>query len=170
MEQPIVSACILYVYWTVVKTHTSQQTAWRGVAWGTESALVKRPSTHKQVGAFFQMHFYFLMLFCYILVWNWFKTMNILSALWILMVWYFSTRTSVATVLNIHRPISPHILIPQSSPVSYILPRHHSAVCNIRADFRFAPSQWEMSVQSSAISHWLGANLESALNIMIRDK
>ena len=32
-----------------------------------------------------------------------------------------------------------------------------------RADSRLAPSQWEMSLQSNAISHWLGANLESAL-------
>ena len=32
-----------------------------------------------------------------------------------------------------------------------------------RANSRFAPSQWEMLLQSSAISHWLGANLESAM-------
>ena len=32
-----------------------------------------------------------------------------------------------------------------------------------RADTRFAPSQWETSLQSNAVSHWLGANLESAL-------
>ena len=31
------------------------------------------------------------------------------------------------------------------------------------ADSRLAPSQWEMSLQSNAISHWLGTNLESAL-------
>ena len=45
----------------------------------------------------------------------------------------------------------------------------------IRADYRLAPSQretaysrltpsqWETSLQSNAVSHWLGANLESAL-------
>ena len=33
------------------------------------------------------------------------------------------------------------------------------------ADFRFAPSQWETSLQSNAVSHWLGANLHSALNV-----
>ena len=33
----------------------------------------------------------------------------------------------------------------------------------IRADSRFAPSQWETALQSNAVSHWLGANLESAL-------
>ena len=32
-----------------------------------------------------------------------------------------------------------------------------------RADSRFAPSQWETSLQSNAVSHWLGASLESAL-------
>ena len=31
------------------------------------------------------------------------------------------------------------------------------------ADSRLAPSQWETSLQSNAVSHWLGANLESAL-------
>ena len=29
--------------------------------------------------------------------------------------------------------------------------------------FKLALSQWEMSLQSNAVSHWLGANLESAL-------
>ena len=33
----------------------------------------------------------------------------------------------------------------------------------IRADSRFAPSQWETALQSNAVSHWLGANLKSAL-------
>ena len=32
-----------------------------------------------------------------------------------------------------------------------------------RADSRLAPSQWERSLQSNAVSHWMGANLESAL-------
>ena len=32
-----------------------------------------------------------------------------------------------------------------------------------RADSRFAPSQWETPLQSNGVSHWLGANLESAL-------
>ena len=33
----------------------------------------------------------------------------------------------------------------------------------IRADSRLAPNQWETSLQSNAVSHWLGTNLESAL-------
>ena len=32
-----------------------------------------------------------------------------------------------------------------------------------RTDSRFAPSQWETALQSNDFSHWLGANLESAL-------
>ena len=32
-----------------------------------------------------------------------------------------------------------------------------------RADSRFAPSQWQTSLQSNAVCHWLGSNLESAL-------
>ena len=33
------------------------------------------------------------------------------------------------------------------------------------ADSRLAPSQWETSLQSNAVSHWLGPNLESTLLI-----
>ena len=29
--------------------------------------------------------------------------------------------------------------------------------------YRFAPSQWKTPLQSDALSHWLGASLESAL-------
>ena len=41
-------------------------------------------------------------------------------------------------------------------------------VCHIiRADSRFAPSQWETSLQSNTIPHWLGTGLESALKYII---
>ena len=40
----------------------------------------------------------------------------------------------------------------------------HSMV--FRIDSRLAPSQWETSLQSNTVSHWLGANLESALVLM----
>ena len=33
----------------------------------------------------------------------------------------------------------------------------------IRADSRFAPGQWETALLCNDVSHWLGANLESAL-------
>ena len=37
---------------------------------------------------------------------------------------------------------------------------------SIRVDSRFAPSQWEMSLLCNDVSHWLGANLESALSMV----
>ena len=36
---------------------------------------------------------------------------------------------------------------------------------SFRADSRFAPNQWETWLQSNAVSHWLGAYLESALKL-----
>ena len=36
-----------------------------------------------------------------------------------------------------------------------------AALINHRADLSLAPRQWETSLQSNAVSHWLGANLES---------
>ena len=39
-------------------------------------------------------------------VWIWSYTMNISSALWVLMAWCFSTRASVATLLNTHPCVS----------------------------------------------------------------
>ena len=36
-----------------------------------------------------------------------------------------------------------------------------------RADFRLAPSQWGTSLQSNAVSHWLDANLKSALHYIL---
>ena len=40
----------------------------------------------------------------------------------------------------------------------------HAQVWFNRADSRLAPSQWETALQSNAVSHWLGAHLESALS------
>ena len=36
---------------------------------------------------------------------------------------------------------------------------------NIRIDFRFVPTQWETALLCNDVSQWLGANLESALNL-----
>ena len=35
----------------------------------------------------------------------------------------------------------------------------------LRTDSRFAPKQWKTSLQSIAVSHWLGTNLESVLKL-----
>ena len=49
-------------------------------------------------------------------------------------------------------------------PFRYVSFESTEPKCYIfRTDSRFAPSQWEMSLQSNAVSHWLGANLKSAL-------
>ena len=65
--------------------------------------------TLKQLGFFFQNAILFSCVAHYrynISVWNWSNTMLISSAPWVLMVWYFSTRASVATVLNTHPCVS----------------------------------------------------------------
>ena len=49
-----------------------------------------------------------------------------------------------------------HLLCLGSHPVWYSISG---------ADSRLAPSQWETSLQSNSVSHWLGANLKSALDI-----
>ena len=41
----------------------------------------------------------------------------------------------------------------------------YTFVVGSRADSRSVPSQWGLSLQSNVISHWLGANLESALGV-----
>ena len=41
----------------------------------------------------------------------------------------------------------------------------HCCVLESRADFRFAPSQWETALLCNKVSQWLGANLESNLGI-----
>ena len=40
---------------------------------------------------------------------------------------------------------------------------YSSAACDTRADSKFSASQWETSLESNAVSHWLGANLESVI-------
>ena len=39
--------------------------------------------------------------------------------------------------------------------------------CDIRAESRLAPSQWETSLQSNAVSHWLRVNLQTSLGVMV---
>ena len=43
--------------------------------------------------------------------------------------------------------------------------RKTTSIPCLRADSRFAPNQWETSLQSNAPSHWLGANLESSPDV-----
>ena len=41
------------------------------------------------------------------------------------------------------------------------------SVVNFKTDSRHSPSQWKMSLQSNIVSHWLWANLESTLILVI---
>ena len=41
----------------------------------------------------------------------------------------------------------------------------HLSCCTLCNQSGLSPSQWETSLQSNAVSHWLGANLESSLMI-----
>ena len=72
--------------------------------------------------------------------------------------------------ISIHYPEwNSHILRAQMA--AEILPSfiaHQGLIwwMHIRADSRLAPSQWETSLQSNTISHWLVANLESALHMV----
>ena len=43
-----------------------------------------------------------------------------------------------------------------------------SVAIEAQGDPRFAPSQWETSLERNTVSHWLGANLESALKALPR--
>ena len=72
--------------------------------------------------------------------------------------------------MSSHYPKCLFCILTESSPTLWpwawfhkwlIVRKIHHHEC--RADSRLAPSQWETSLQSNAVSHWLGANLESAL-------
>ena len=59
-----------------------------------------------------------------------------------------------------------HTLRPQAHKAIVPIPGSHEdhlQYCIHRTDSRLAPSQWETSLQSNAVSHWLGASLESVL-------
>ena len=71
-------------------------------------------------------------------------------------------------MIALSRPLYLHICQLEYCVMITSLVRQNDAVpsfwctTGVRADSRFAPSQWETSLQSNAVSHWLGANLESA--------
>ena len=53
--------------------------------------------------------------------------------------------------------------------VCYIWRGSPRSLCNWKwdvTDSRFAPSQWETALLCNDVSHWLGASLESALNVL----
>ena len=66
----------------------------------------------------------------------------------------------VPQTMDLNSCINHHWVMRHSHQPYYIYGRFWSV---IRADSRFAPSQWETPLQSNAVSHWLSASLESAL-------
>ena len=65
---------------------------------------------------------------------------------WQTYIWYKSYKNKILTLFHLNL-----------SSAGWFCKYSH------KADSRLAPSQWETSLQSNAISHWLGANLKSAL-------
>ena len=50
--------------------------------------------------------------------------------------------------------------------VKFVLICYYALSLDIRADSMFVPSQWETALLCNDVSHWLGASLESALNVL----
>ena len=69
---------------------------------------------------------------------------------------FFSSKESSSISFPISQSSRPHGRALQS-----IINAHYDSL--YRADSKLAPSQWETSLQNNAVSHWLGAILESAL-------
>ena len=69
------------------------------------------------------------------------------------------------TISCIHmKPFFPQLGISMSSMLFAGMTYTHPQKYHYhRADSRLAPSQWETSLLCNDVSHWLGANLESAL-------
>ena len=62
--------------------------------------------------------------------------------------------------MSVWFPVAGSQFTPQGLPPAEIW--DHSGQCS-KTDSRFAPSQWETALLCNDVSHWLGANLESAL-------
>ena len=79
---------------------------------------------------------------------------------------------SLACVREIQRwPVDSHHKGPVTRKIFLFDDGHHASklrrflgdLGQSRTESRFAPSQWETSLQSNAVPHWLDANQESAL-------
>ena len=79
---------------------------------------------------------------------------------WPASTWPQSTWTSTSNI-----PAHCPTYVDTCSSSSII--RKSWVLSDCRANSRLAPSQWETSLRSNAISHWLGANLESALQFSL---
>ena len=75
-----------------------------------------------------------------------------------------------AIMSQCHVAWCPYPQLPRDLQFSSHQGRISQKACQLKASmphgrvYRLAPSQWETSLQSNGVSHWLGANLESALS------
>ena len=77
---------------------------------------------------------------------------------WHLQIWVIQPRSDVdLDVMTAHTT---------TALILGLCPANERRRYNNRADSMFAPSQWETVLLCNDVSHWLGANLETALNKM----
>ena len=83
------------------------------------------------------------------------KTTRVCKAFW----WYWLCTKQQCFMMHwrVTRPFCVHLAYHHVCLATNINAIH-------RADSRLATGQWETSLQSNVVSHWLGANLESALH------
>ena len=92
---------------------------------------------------------------------------NNIPALVQVMAWRRSGDKPLSEPLMVRSPTHIYVTWPPWVNISgrliclFLFDRH----IQFRADFRFAHSQWEASLQSNAVSNRLGVNLESALQL-----
>ena len=79
----------------------------------------------------------------------------------------FPCEGNVASVDSSHKGPVVRKLFPFRYVIPYAIRIVHYHKGTGWPDSRFAPSKWETSLQTNAISHWLGANLESALIVSL---
>ena len=76
--------------------------------------------------------------------------------------WRFTLKPIILHSSNAHNPLGQ---VKYVITREYFYPTYYLQIISsyVRADSRFAPSQWETALLCNDVSRWLGANLESAL-------
>ena len=69
--------------------------------------------------------------------------------------------SGISVISNFHKSFQNSVLV--ANNITYWPSSPSPPVYIHRADSRFAPSQWEMALLCNDVSHWLGADLESAM-------
>ena len=107
------------------------------------------------------------------------EVLSVLSVLGSLATFFFYQKSTEEHFVNIYCSYRIHLIdlfLIMNIVANFLL--RMKCVCHLnsqigtifhRADSRVAPSQWETSLQSNTVSHWLGANLESATLISLKE-